>query len=118
MALAAVGAAPMNIVVRRIHHHGVEGCESLAHVDLLDRNDVVAANRQNGARHHFNCMFRGLELGRRRAGALDRLDMKPALAAPQRFAVHRHPVHGDAIKRRSVTFRINIFAQRSPDTLR
>ena len=28
--------------------------------------------------------------------------MKPPLAAPQRFAVHGHPVHGDAIERRRV----------------
>jgi hypothetical protein len=85
---------------------------------LLDRDHAIAAHGENRAGHHFDGIVGAIQLERRRARGLGRLDAKAPVAAPQGLAIDRDPVHGDAIERRLVALRIDIFPQRPTDTLR
>ena len=109
----------MNIVIGRIHDHGrlSDANPSLTSSCSIGMTQSLPSGRIAPVITSMASSAR-LELGRGRAGALDSLDAETALAAPQRVAVHRHAIHGDAIEGRMVALRINIFPQRSADTLR
>ena len=116
--LTAVVAAPIHIMVRGVHHGGVQRCIAVGDRQLLYWNDAIAAERQNRARHDFDGVLTAAKLQLRRSCRLNSLNAKAFQTAPQRFAVHGHPIHGDAIEGRLVALRVNIFAQRAADTLR
>ncbi len=112
-------AAPMDVVVgRTVHGRALSDAKPSVTIELLDRDDAVAAQRQNRACHHFDGFLAAAELERRGARRLDPLDAETLETAPQRFAVDRDPIHGDAIEGRLVALRVDIFAQRAADTLR
>jgi hypothetical protein len=105
-------------LVRRTFHSGGERCIAFGDQQLLNRNYAVAAQRQNRPCHHFDGVIAADKLELRCARRLNTLDTEAFETAPQCFAIHRHPIHCDAIEGRLVAFRVDIFAQSTADTLR
>ena len=116
--MTAVVSAAIHVVIGRIHHRGVQRREPIDDLELLDRNDAIAAQRQNRAGHHLDCVIAADELQLRRPGCLHSPNAEPLDTAPQRLAVDRHAIHGDAIEGRLIALRIDVLPQSAADALR
>ena len=117
-ALPSILAAAMDVAVTARDRRGFQARRAVGEFYLLNRDHAIATDGQNRAGHDLDGVPAPRQLHGRRSSRLQCLDRKPPHALPRRPAVDRNAVHRDAIERRLVPLRIDIFAQGAADTLR
>src|SRR5690242_2199837 len=90
----------------------------LADGEVFDRNDAVAADGENGARHDLDASGARAQSERWLARRLRCLDSEPPGAPTHRPTIDRDAIHRYPIERRRVTLGVDILAQHRTRALR